>query len=150
APAIPRACAACAIESPTPAGRSARHESSTLSCRHPQNSTDHGDELLKLAARLIEAAAAFLSEAVNPPPRPAGGRGVVLPGSLDLPALCEPVEGRVKRAFLELQRSRPRLLEPLKDFKSMCIALTQDGEDQRLQMAAQRVAVDVRHDLVFS
>ena len=77
-------------------------------------------------------------------------RIAVLPLGPDLAGRLQPVQRRVQRPLLQPQRPGPGRLQPPPDLEPVRLPPLQAGEDQRLQVPAQRVPADRFHGSIFS
>ena len=60
----------------------------------------------------------------------------------DLAGRFQAIQGRVERAFLELEQSAASELESMENFQAVGVAAFEGGQDQRFEMAAQLIAVN--------
>src|SRR5258706_5827233 len=106
---------------------------------------------MELAAGFVEAALAFTGEAVDAAARTAAARGVGgFPGAFNEAVGFQLVEGGVEGALHELERARAGVFKAFEELEAVGITAAEGGEDEGLEVAAEKVAVDGGHGLVYS
>jgi hypothetical protein len=71
------------------------------------------------------------------------------PARLDCAGRLEPVQGRVQGPFLEPQQSAAGFLQAVEDLQAVSLAPLQRGQDHRLEMPTQLVALNRFHVLIL-
>src|SRR5262249_49443676 len=90
---------------------------------------------------------ARLRKAVHALPGAAPRGRLVLPRARDEPGLLKPVERRVQRPFLELQRPAPGLGQAAQDLEPVRLALLERRQGHRLQVPPERITADRFHPI---